>query len=359
MRLKLSIKRMWRLARWRFSKLLFVSLGFLGFTAGTQGTEPLPGPLLGPFEKPQPKELKIPRQDEPFDALEALNGSFSSAAHCARVPNGLWIEAEGGRGECIRYYAQGFAQGDNALALVYFSGDVMLRTARGARRITPVYAAASPAKIEQDMVHWSAEAQRPVLYLARPGIYGSSGDHNQRRLPREIELMNRALDVLKERYRIASFILVGHSAGAQIAAALLNKRVDISACVFSSGLVSVKQVNAYWENRREIPGKLLYDAKAYYDPVDEIGKIRRDPMPQIYVISDPEDRSVPFYSQLHYVRRLRAIGLHPRHIYAYAPAPQHHLLAQHAKRAAALVAQGKSAQEVHRALQELDLRQVK
>jgi hypothetical protein len=345
--------RLWRLLRWRFWRFIFVAFGVYGFTEPSLGNRP----ALGPFEDPRPGELNIPVGNEPFDAAEALNGSLSSPEHCAGVPNGLWVEVNG-KGDCIRYYAQGLSSGENQAVLVYFSGDVMLRTTRGVRYVTPSYGSVSPMEIEKDMAGWSAEAGRPALHLARPGIYGSSGDHNMRRTHREIELMDRALGMLKERYNVSSFILTGHSAGGQIAAALLNRRLDIAASVFSSGLVSVKQVNAYWEFRREIPGRLLYDAKNYYDPVDEIGNIRRDPRPEIYVISDPEDRIVPFYSQLYYVRRLRAIGLKPRHIYAYAPGPQRHLLARHAKRAAALFARGKSAKEIQRALLELDLPQI-
>lgn len=352
--IRIYLHRRWRVARWRLSKFVFVAFGVGGLSAGNLRDEN----FLGPFEKPQPRELRITRESEPFDVVEALNGAFSSPEHCARVPNGLWIEVDGG-GECIRYYAHGFADGENSLALVYFSGDVMLRTSKGVRHISRAYVTLSPMKIEKDLAAWSVEAQRPAIFLARPGIYGSSGDHNLRRRPREIELMNRALDVLKERFEISSFILAGHSGGGQIAAALLNKRSDIEAGVFSSGLVSVRQVNAYWEYRREIPGKLLDDTTTYYDPVDEIGNIRREPMPAIYVISDPEDRSVPFYSQLYYVRRLRSIGLNPRHIYAHAAPPLHHLLAEHAKRAASLLARGRSEKDVRRALQEIDLLEVK
>jgi hypothetical protein len=61
---------------------------------------------------------------------------------------------------------------------------------------------------------------------------------------------------------------------------------------------------------------------------------------------------------LYYVRRLRAAGLRPHHIYAYAPGPQRHLLARHAKRAAALLAQRKSAEEIRLALSKLDVHRV-
>jgi len=312
---------------------------------------------LEPFEKSKPRELAVPVSDQPFDAEEALNGALSSPQHCARVPNGLWIEVDG-QGDCVRCYAQGLSSSANPRCLVFFGGDVMLWTTKGVRYITPSYAASSPSVIEGDMAEWSREAGLPAIYLARPGIYGSSGDHNMRRRYREIALMSCALDRIKERHGISSFILAGQSGGGQIVAALLNWRTDVEAAVITSGLVSTKQGAAYWENRREIPGRLLYDAAAFYDPVDEVERIPQDPAPQIYVISDPEDRSVPFYSQLYYVRRLRAAGLEPQHIYAHAPGPRRHLLAQHGKRAAALVAQGRTAPEIRTALHELDLEQL-
>jgi pimeloyl-ACP methyl ester carboxylesterase len=347
-----DFRRLSHLLRWRLRRFLFVAFGMWGVAEPSLGGRP----ALGPFEDPRPGELNIPAGGEPFDAVQALNGSFSSPEHCAQVPDSLWVEVNG-KGDCIRYYAHGLSGGENPTALVYFSGDVILRTAKGVRYITQSYRAVSPMELGKEMADWSADAGLPAVYLARPGIYGSSGDHNMRRTHREIELMERSLDMLKERYNIGAFILTGHSAGGQIVAALLNRRQDIVASVFSSGLVSVNQVNAYWEFRREIPGRVLYDTRSYYDPVDEIGHIRRDPLPEIYLISDPEDRIVPFYSQLHYVRRLRGAGLRPHHIYAYAPGSQHHLLVRHAKRAAALLAQRKSAGEIRMALAKLDAQQ--
>ena len=340
----------WRAVKWQALKTLFLLFGFTISTNGAVANRP----QLGPFESPDPKQLNIPIDTATFDPEEALRGAYSSKETCAAIPDSFWIELEG-RGDCIRYYAHGLASGPNPRVLVYFSGDVMLRTRLGIRHIVPSYSMRSPAAIEDEMSEWSKNAGLPAIFLARPGIYGSSGDHNARREVREIELMNRSLDLLKARYGISGFILTGHSAGGQIGASLLNKRSDIDAAVMSSALVSVKQVVAFWENRREIPGHLLYNAKAFYDPVDEITSIRRDPAPDIYLISDPEDRSVPFFSQLYYIRRLRAEGFKPHHIYAYAPAPARHLLAEHGKRAAELIARGRNSADIRRALQELDL----
>ncbi|MCY1740493.1 alpha/beta hydrolase family protein [Ensifer sp. SL37] len=345
------LARALRFMKWYGLRGLFVMFGVPCSSGGVLADQP----TLGPFERTNPRELVMAYGAENFSATEALNGSFSSREHCADTNNCLWLEV-GGRGDCIRYYQHGLKETGNRSVLVYFGGDVLMRTSKGVRYIASSYSSSSPAKLTSDMVEWSSQANIPAVYIARPGIYGSSGDHNKRRDYREISLMSRALDSIKERYRITSFILTGHSAGGQIVAALLNERSDISAAVISSGLVSVKQVSSFWEHKRQIPGKILYNAKSFYDPVEGVDQIRKDHPPEIYVISDPEDRVVPFYSQLYYVRRLRRSGLHPEHIYAQAPLPSRHVLAPNAKLAAALLAQGKTAIEIRKALLEFELR---
>lgn len=313
---------------------------------------------LGPLEKPRPRELLVPQGEEPFDIYEALNGSFSSAEQCAKVPNGLWIEVDG-RGDCIRYYASGLdGGGGNPKVLVYFGGDAMLRTSKGVRFIGETYERQSPAGIQSDMAQWSRQGGVPAIHIARPGLYGSSGDHNMRRLPREIALMNAALDAVKKRYEISDFILAGQSGGGHIVASLLTRRKDISAAVIASGLVSVKQVVSYWDQRRKVPDWMIYDTRDFVDPIDGIDLIDKDRPPQIYVISDPEDRVVPFVSQLRYVRRLRAAGFDPRHVYAHATDKNRHGLALYARLAAALIARDEQPKEIFRALDDLDLEHI-
>jgi pimeloyl-ACP methyl ester carboxylesterase len=342
------------------SKLVFRILRWLLILMPLRGAAqdaPAQELLLGPFEKPRPRELTIPQGADNFDAYEALHGSFSSPDQCARVPNGLWVEVDGA-GDCVRYYAHGLEADRNEKVLVYFSGDVMLRTSKGARRISASYHQQSPATILRDMAEWSMEGKVAAIYLARPGIYGSSGDHNMRRHPRELALMNRALDLIKTRHNVSFFILAGHSGGGHVVASLLNRRRDILGAAISSGIVSTTQVARFWEKRRKIRGSLLYDADKFYDPVTEVDQISQDPKPRIFVISDPEDRVVPFFSQLYYVRRLRRAGLDPHHFYAHAPGPQRHLLFQHARLAAAMMAHERTTKEIIRALDELDLEQL-
>jgi hypothetical protein len=116
----------------------------------------------------------------------------------------------------------------------------------------------------------------------------------------------------------------------------------------------VKQVAAHRAYQRNIPGHLLDPSHRFHDPIEEVNRIPRNPAPKIYVISDPEDQSVPFPTQLAYVRRLRAIGLKPQHVFASAPRPAHHVLSGHARRAATLIARGETSRHIRAALHELD-----
>ncbi|PTM42664.1 alpha/beta hydrolase [Bosea sp. 124] len=292
----------------------------------------------------------MPRASERFDPYEALHGSLSSRAHCAGVPGGLWVEVNG-KGDCLRSYAQGLGEIDTPQILVYFSGDVLLKTKAGVRFVAPGYERRSPDAIQRDMARWSKQAGKPTVFLARPGMYGSSGDHNQRREAREVMLMERALDVIKQRHRVSTFILAGQSGGGHIAASLLNRRRDVSAVVLSSALLSVREVTEHWDRRRTVQSGNI---QALHDPIDHLNGIRTDPKPLIFVLSDREDRIVPYASQLTYVRRLQEVGFEPQHVLLSAADKSRHALARHGRDAAALIARGEQTDAIRAALETPD-----
>lgn len=306
------------------------------------------------YGRAQPKLLTVALGDRSFDPHDALHGSYSSPEHCSGVPDALWVEV-GDFGECIRYYSAGLDSANNPLALLFFSGDIVLTTARGVRFISKSYAQQTPDRLTELMHEWAADAGAPAIYIGRPGIFGSSGEHEKRRLPYEIELMNRSVKLLKERHRIEQFILVGQSGGAQIAAALLNRRQDIAAAVLTSGLLSVHQTVRRWRRVKPVPGGAIYPVGALYDPMNEVNLIRRDPEPTIILISDPRDAVMRLHSQLAYLRKLQAEGLHPSHIYAHGQGLKRHSLGAHGRKAAALLARGKTLHEIRHALVELDM----
>jgi dienelactone hydrolase len=161
----------------------------------------------------------------------------------------------------------------------------------------------------------------PYIRLSRPGVYGSSGDHKERRRPREVALANAALDALKEKYRIGRFALSGQSGGGHLVAALLAFRGDVACAVVTSGVVAV---------RERIAAKgWTADSTGYadfLDPIEFVARIPRDRNRRIYIVGDPRDRAVPFESQAAYHRALVAAGHDASLVRARASGESHHSL---------------------------------
>lgn len=293
-------------------------------------------PKLGPFEHVRPQALIYNQGHEPFDPVGALHGTYTSRALCEGVNNTLWIADNRQSGDCIRYYQYGLQANSNPVAMIYFNGDVILRNRKDVRFVSATYRNITPYTLQYDMTEWSLQAQAPAVLIARPGLYGSSGDHNMRRNPQEISLMNEALDQLKKRYGIEKFVLVGQSGGGHIVASLLSRRGDIQAVFIASGLLSVAKTLKYNANIPRVRGSLLPDPSGYQDPVTEVDKIARQGATDIFILSDVKDRAVPFATQLDYVRALRGVKLKPHHIITTAEGRQHHLLHRKARLAAVM-----------------------
>jgi poly(3-hydroxybutyrate) depolymerase len=125
-------------------------------------------------------------------------------------------------------------------------------------------------------------------------VYGSSGDHNQRRRLRELLVINTAVDAIKSKHGVKAFVLSGQSGGGHIVGSLLSLRQDIICAVITSGAVAVQQ-------RSLIRGWAGVDATGYsdyFDPIDHVAKISRDPGRRIFIIGDPRDTNVPFETQV-------------------------------------------------------------
>lgn len=312
---------------------------------------------LGPFERCVPRPLQVPIGREPFSSAEVLHGATASKDFQAQVPDSVWVEYAGS-GECMRYYAHGFGEGEHDTVLVYLSGDTLLIDNKGTRKIVTSYETASPAQLQNTMQVWSAQGNVPAIFLARPGMYGSSGSHHLRRHEQEITLVDLALTAIKERYSIKCFVLAGQSGGGMVAASLLSKRSDLRAVVLSSALLSVARTAAYWEFQRDIPMRYLYDAKGFYDPLENVAQFQESLGTPIYILSDPRDRAVPFSIQMGFVNALRDAGHEVHHIFAHAPQPTHHVLTEHARIVAAAITRGCDPHAVRAHLGIFDMRNV-
>jgi dienelactone hydrolase len=281
--------------------------------------------------------LAVAARSEPLPESAVLAGTTTTAEHCATTRDAVWVVV-GGRGDCIRYFAGGLAE-TNPIAVVFFHGDLIKRDSdrNGQTRSQTVigYKDLTTEKLEERAVEWSGQLGIPFILIGRPGAYGSSGDHKQRRRIREVELVDAALDAIRARYAITRYVVAGQSSGGHLVAATLSTRRDIACAVAGSGVIAVAE-------RVRLHG---WPADAtgftdFYDPIDHIDAISRDPGLRIFIVGDPHDANVPFASQRLYFERARAAGLPVNLIEGSAVGSEHHGLNATTRQIAAWCAKG-------------------
>jgi pimeloyl-ACP methyl ester carboxylesterase len=255
--------------------------------------------------------LSVTANDGHQDTLDPkylISGATMSERECSALAETLWLVVDG-RGDCVRYYSSGLKSGENKTIFVWFHGDLMQRHFKGNFFNTTSheilgYRDNRPEILRSSMARWVSQFGKPAIFVARPGTYGSSGDHKLKRQPREVDLMNKALDGLKEKYRISSLIVAGQSGGGHITAAMLAKRGDIECAVLTSAAAAVRARNKI----KKWPGDAT-GLTTFYDPIDHVAEIQGSATLRIFVVGDPRDTAVPFLSQQKYFDAVRARGL--------------------------------------------------
>lgn len=255
--------------------------------------------------------------DKPFQALDVLAGVRPDEITCA-PPDYVQVTVHD-RADCIRAYVGGAAFA--ATPIVLLEGDAVSTGDRGGIEVWRGYERLTPATMQREVEQYAAATARPFVNLARPGTYGSSGEHLQRRREREVALVDAALDALKRRHGWTVLDLVGQSGGGHLVAALLARRADIGCAVVASGVTAVRR-------RYEAAGRTS-DMTGYTDPVDPIDHVRdaaRHPPKRVIVLTDPQDRTVAADLQGAYVEALREAGVSVEQRFVSAADRAHHNL---------------------------------
>jgi len=222
------------------------------------------------------------------------NGHVMQKSDCRWGNTSVWVIVEG-KGDCVRYFPGG-VNAENELVHVWFHGDRMRQSEAKYNRLTPKRL----ARIAQRQYE---RYDIPYISFSRPGVHGSSGNHGERRRPRESKIINAALDQIKSRYRVKRFVLSGQSGGGHVVASLLTMRTDIGCAVITSGVTSVYE--RLVERDRSVDYTGFND---YFDPIDHVKKIAADPARRIFIVGDPEDSEVPFVTQKSYFNTLKRHG---------------------------------------------------
>ncbi len=275
--------------------------------------------------------------DGHFTAQSLVQGVSATAGQCATVAQAVWAQTADGTGECIRYWAAGLpAAAPVARVLVYIPSDQLAFDQAEAS-----YTTRSP-KIMQGLVDgMQMRAGVPFILLSRPGTFGSSGEHKQRRRELEPRLMSAALDAIKARHGIGELVLVGLSGGGHIVASLLGWRSDIVCAVPTS---SVSSPRLRWQGM----GRTA-DLTGYTDSHEPVDHLRREvfhPQLRVFVLGDPKDSNVVWATQTPLADRLKALGADVTLLHGEGSDTQRHVLGSSGQRVGAMCLRGASTQEI-------------
>lgn len=239
-----------------------------------------------------------------FDAAaEGNGGNIVSRGACLQLEQqqtAVWVKVRG-RGWCLRYYAAGLKpDGANPLAAAWLHGDIV-GSRKGSGPAGHQQGLGPAAMVEQERV-LSQTYHTPFIFLARPGAYGSSGNHRYLASTKlEADLVAAEVEALTSRYHIASWMIGGHSGGGTDAAALLARRRDIRCAVISSGAPAYNAyLTAHHETRRIGPNGL--------NAIDDVGKIPASTDLRVIVMGDPRDQNVFWPVQRLYAEALKRRG---------------------------------------------------
>jgi hypothetical protein len=246
--------------------------------------------------------------------------------------------------ECIRYYPS--SKVARAPRVVFFfHGDLL-----DGRTPLP------SASVNNSVAGKLKEAQGlagannvPFVVVGRPGAFGSSGAHAERRRPKEYFSLNAAVDAIKARHGIGEIILSGQSGGANVVAALLSfGRSDVACAVATSGNYDViGRANRIHEASRsprrgcDVTG--FCDA---YNVTDFVSGIARAPGRRIFIVGDPGDSNTPFEFQQAFAEKLRKAGHDAILVQAKGEGPDRHRLAHMATRTAGWCNAGLSSEDI-------------
>jgi hypothetical protein len=256
---------------------------------------------------------------KPFGVIAPAAGVKVGEAECAQLGRAVWVVVDG-QGECARYWmSEAGGQGD--LPILYMGGDQIVSGPGNMPGPGDDDRTLSPAQLQVSADNWSKRYGGAYIMLARPGTFGSSGRHGDRRLMREVKIVDAALDALRRRYGFLGFHVVGQSGGGHLVASLLPRRRDISCAVIASGAVSVK-------SRLKDLGRTVDTTghKNPYDPIDDAHAIQPRRDLRVLMLTDEDDRAVSSNSQKEYADALDRNGVNVHQFMTNARDQRRHVL---------------------------------
>jgi hypothetical protein len=270
---------------------------------------------------------------------DMLHGITITRPQCAAIEQAVWVNASG-RDFCVRYYLS-TAGGEGTRPVVFIQGDYF-------GRLDPkTWNWADPSDARDintdDLVRmadgFSKMAKTTAIYLARIGVEGTSGNHIARKTVLELNMMNAALDAIKQRYGFEGFHLAGQSGGAKLVGGLVGLRRDVACAVSGSGPLAT-------------PGspKTTDAGRTFFDATQNIPLLAQNRSLRLLLVTDPADKRVPIAQQAAFVEKMRRAGREIPQFMVEATDEDHHGVVNYAELVAAGCVLGRTDAEIARAV---------
>jgi hypothetical protein len=274
---------------------------------------------------------------EIFKKEDLLRGITITRAQCDATEQTLWLNVHG-RDFCVRYYLS-TAGGEGTRPIVFLDGDQLGKI--NVKTWTWLEPGEAKDRDSEDLKRYadafSKFAKAPGIFLARIGVDGTSGNHLARKTFLELDLMNAALDALKQRYKFEGFHMAGQSGGSRLIAGLIPLRHDVGCAIFGSGRLVVSD-----GAKNPDLGRSFFDLN--------IPTIAKEAALRPYVVTDKADKRVPADQQGFFVDRMRKAGRQVPQYFAEATDDLHHGVASYDEVVAAGCILGRPEAEIARAV---------
>jgi len=201
----------------------------------------------------------------------------------------------------------------------------------------------------------------PIILLARPGRFGSTGDHRLRHGEVEYRHVGQAIEKLVAGFKLRKVALVGGSGGSSAIMGALSLGMKAGNCILaaSGGYEHPEQLKAKLREYEAV-GRVLDKGqkedwqKALFSHRKAVTGISRDISRRIFLIGDTIDPYTPFAQQLRYAQLLQVTGHNVRMIEARSRRGDDHSFTYESLRAAASCLSGESDSRIVRLLGGID-----
>jgi hypothetical protein len=229
---------------------------------------------------------------------DMLRGITMTQTQCDTINETVWVNVLG-RNFCVRYYLS-TSGGEGRRPVVFMQGDYFgALNAKTGNWINPSEAAdINTDDLVRTADGFSKMAKTTAIYLARIGVDGTSGNHVWRKTVLELQLMNAALELIKQRYGFEGFHLVGQSGGSKLLGGLIELRRDIACAVAGSGRLDDAAAG----------GKSGDPTHTYFDVSRNIAPVVQNRALRVMLVTDPADKFVPLAQQAGFVEKMRQAG---------------------------------------------------